>query len=234
MDSTHVTFGVVTTGWVHRNWKLEASRFRGREPDQNRWDIETGKLDSTAARLSWNPTSHWSLQTSWAHVISPEALTPKIDETRMTTSATYARAFGVAGSFSATFVAGQKRFTGGYASAAELIEAEFKPNRNWTVFGRAEQLESDALGDVTGHSHATHVHLIPVLIVVNTVQKASVGVIHDWRVGDHLKLGVGGLVSTINTPNALNFVTNATPDGVKTGYGNHPTGAMAFLRLVID
>jgi len=33
-DSTHVTFGVVTLGWVHMNWKIEASSFRGREPDE--------------------------------------------------------------------------------------------------------------------------------------------------------------------------------------------------------
>src|SRR6478672_4524478 len=56
LDSTHISFGVVTAGLVHGGWKLEASRFNGREPDQHRWNIETGPLDSTAIRLSWNPT----------------------------------------------------------------------------------------------------------------------------------------------------------------------------------
>ena len=56
LDSTHVSFGVVTAGLVLGAVKLEASRFNGREPDQHRWDIETGPLDSTAARISWNPT----------------------------------------------------------------------------------------------------------------------------------------------------------------------------------
>ncbi len=56
LDSTHVTFGVVTAGWVVNNWKIEASAFRGREPDQNRTDIEAPKLDSWSTRLSWNPT----------------------------------------------------------------------------------------------------------------------------------------------------------------------------------
>ena len=44
-DSTHITFGVVTAGWVHDNVKLEISQFRGREPDQDRFDIESGDLD---------------------------------------------------------------------------------------------------------------------------------------------------------------------------------------------
>ena len=61
LDSTHITFGVLTGGWVHDNWKIEASRFKGREPDQDRYDIEEPKLDSSAARLSSNPTANWSL-----------------------------------------------------------------------------------------------------------------------------------------------------------------------------
>src|SRR5687768_2320289 len=43
LDSTHITFGVVTAGVVVNNWKLEASAFRGREPDQHRFDIEPPK-----------------------------------------------------------------------------------------------------------------------------------------------------------------------------------------------
>ena len=56
LDSTHISFGVVTAGLVLDRVKLEVSRFNGREPDQHRWNIETGPLDSTAVRLSWNPT----------------------------------------------------------------------------------------------------------------------------------------------------------------------------------
>ena len=41
LDSTHITFGVVTGGLVVNDWKFEASSFRGREPDQYRTDIES-------------------------------------------------------------------------------------------------------------------------------------------------------------------------------------------------
>src|SRR5512141_2581211 len=50
LDSTHISFGVVTAGFTHDVWKIEASAYNGREPDQHRYDIETGSLDSSAVR----------------------------------------------------------------------------------------------------------------------------------------------------------------------------------------
>ena len=55
LDSTHIVFGVVTAGWVQDAWKFEASQFTGREPDENRYDIEKPRMDSTSLRASWNP-----------------------------------------------------------------------------------------------------------------------------------------------------------------------------------
>ena len=46
MDSTHVTPGVVRGGVTAGEWRTEASWFRGREPDENRMDLDLG-----AARL---------------------------------------------------------------------------------------------------------------------------------------------------------------------------------------
>jgi hypothetical protein len=74
MDSTHITFGVVTGGWVHDDWKLEASSFKGREPDEHRYNIEAPKLDYSAVRVSWSPSANWSLQVSRANLNSAEAL----------------------------------------------------------------------------------------------------------------------------------------------------------------
>ena len=89
LDSTHISEGVVTSGYVHDNWKIEVSRFRGREPDQYRDDIEPGALDSTSARLSWNPTREWCLQTSWAYQVSPEQLEPLLNQNKVSASAIY-------------------------------------------------------------------------------------------------------------------------------------------------
>jgi hypothetical protein len=76
LDSTHITFGVLTAGLVHDRLKVEVSRFNGREPDQHRWNIETGPLDSTSVRLSWNPTRTLALQGSWGHFEDRSNLSP--------------------------------------------------------------------------------------------------------------------------------------------------------------
>src|SRR2546426_12437774 len=76
LDSPHITFGVLTAGAVADRIKLEASAFRGREPDENRWNIESPKLDSHSVRLSVNPTPAWALQASFARLKSPEQPEP--------------------------------------------------------------------------------------------------------------------------------------------------------------
>ena len=35
-DSTHIIYGVVTAGLAGKSWQIEASAFRGREPDEKR------------------------------------------------------------------------------------------------------------------------------------------------------------------------------------------------------
>ena len=53
-DSTHTSFGVVTTGVVVSRFKVEGSVFNGREPNEERWSIQLGALDSWSARaLAW-------------------------------------------------------------------------------------------------------------------------------------------------------------------------------------
>ena len=76
LDSTHITWGVVTAGYVVGGVKLEASAFNGREPDENRYDIEVRALDSYAVRASYNPSERWSLQASFGRLASPEQLEP--------------------------------------------------------------------------------------------------------------------------------------------------------------
>src|SRR6184192_2517682 len=63
-DGTHITFGVLTAGISHANWQLEGSYFNGREPDEDRWDIDPIRFDSYSGRLTYNPGPNWSLQGS--------------------------------------------------------------------------------------------------------------------------------------------------------------------------
>lgn len=211
LDSTHITFGVVTAGFIHDGWKLEASRFHGREPDEHRYNIETGALDSTAVRVSWNPTASWSLQTSWADVKSPEQLDPDENETKWSASAIYTVPFGDDGWWSTTGAWG-RRSSGQEDLDAWVLESAVRPNAAWTVFARAERTENNELTSVGGHHGPVY-----------TVAKASIGAVRDWRVSQHVSFGVGGLY-------AFNFV----PDGLEAAYGGDPKGGMAFVRLKID
>lgn len=209
LDSTHITFGVVTAGWVHRNWKVEVSSFKGREPDQRRFDIETPKLDSEAVRVSYNPDAHWSLQASWAHLTSPEQLDPETNEDRWSASAIYTAPVGKDGWWSTTGAFGSKRLSDdGRTLNAWLVESAYKPNDPWTVFARAEGVQNEEL--LAGH-------------LVEDVGKVSVGAIHDWRAAKHMKVGLGALYAIDFVPSALN-----------AAYGDEPHGAMAFVRLKID
>ena len=64
LDSTHVTFGLVTIGLHNQRWKVELSGFNGREPDESRVDLDLGRFDSAAARVSFLPTDRLALQVS--------------------------------------------------------------------------------------------------------------------------------------------------------------------------
>ena len=61
-DSTHVAFGVFTTGFTYRWLKVEGSVFNGREPDEDRYGFEAGPWDSRSVRVSVAPNSHWVFQ----------------------------------------------------------------------------------------------------------------------------------------------------------------------------
>lgn len=210
LDSTHITFGVVTAGLVVGNFKLEASRFNGREPDEERYDIETGQLDSTAARLSWNPTANLSLQGSWARLIEPEQLEPGENSTRWSASAIYTRRLGARGWWSTTLAWGRRSAEHDQLDAFVLESAA--GIGAWTLFGRAERIETNELLR-SGDHHGP----------VFEVGKVSAGLIHDFRLGPNVRLGVGGLY-------ALNFV----PDQLEALYDGDPDGAMLFVRLRID
>ena len=209
LDSTHISFGVVTAGLVLDRVKIEASRFNGREPDQHRWNIETGPLDSTAIRVSWNPAQRLSLQGSWGHFTDPEQLEPGVDQKRWSASALYAGEIAAGWKLAGTLAWGRK-VVEHHKDDAFVAEASLK-HRGWTLFGRGEMTENRELTD-EGHASAYR------------VGKVSAGVVRDFQVGNHFAIGAGGLVS-------LNFV----PDALTPLYGGHrPAGAMGFVRLKLN
>ena len=92
-DGTHITFGVVTFGYRYKNIKIEASDFTGREPDENRYNIDMPKFDSYSFKLSANISNSLALAASYGIVHSPEALEPNVNVARTTFSALHNIAF---------------------------------------------------------------------------------------------------------------------------------------------
>jgi hypothetical protein len=209
LDSTHISFGVLTGGIVLDRFKLEVSRFNGREPDQHRWGIETGPLDSTAVRLSWNPTRTLSLQSSWGHFTDPEQLEPEVDQKRLSASALYAREIAPGWKLAGTLAWGRKT-AHGHSDDAVALEASLK-HQQWTLFGRGEMTENRELLDIEDGP-------------AFRVGKISAGAVRDFRISDHLSFGAGGLFS-------VNFV----PAPLALLYGGHnPIGTTAFVRVKLD
>ncbi len=205
LDSTHISFGVITAGWVRDRWKFEVSQFTGREPDEDRYDIERPRLDSTAIRASWNPGGRWSLQASWADVRSPEQLEPEVDETRVSASAIYTTALDDKRSWSTTLAWGHKNPTEGESTNALAFEMAYAPARGWTLFGRAEWLETHELAPTEDNFE---------------VAKMSAGAIREFRVTDRTRLGLGALYSF-----------NSVASELEAAYGGSSEGAMVFLQF---
>jgi hypothetical protein len=210
LDSTHITFGVLTAGLIVDRVKVEASRFNGREPDQHRWNIETGPLDSTSVRVSWNPMRTLAIQGSWAHLVGPEQLEPGVNQNRLSASVLWADDISQGWHAAATLAWGRKSSAGhnddGFAAEASLKHA------NWTLFGRAEMIENRELLGLDVESPAYR------------VGKVSLGAVRDFPIAKHLSVGAGGLL-------ALNFV----PDALAALYGGHNLiGAMGFVRLKLN
>jgi hypothetical protein len=211
LDSTHVTYGVATLGYIHADWKFEASAFRGREPDQFRYNIESGRLDSSSVRVSYNPTPDWSAQISHGHIVSPEALEPGVNVDRTTASMAYNFALD-ANNWQTTLAWGRNTPSQGTSSNAYLLESTYTAGKSHTFFFRGESVDKNEF----------FLPGTPLAGQDFKVGKASVGYIHDFPANGHYALGIGGLVSKYALPSAL------TP-----AYGASPTSGMLFVRLKI-
>ena len=208
LDASHVTFGVITAGVVHGAWKLEGSAFNGREPDQYRWGFDPFRLNSFSARISWNPTSNWALQTSYAYIRSPEQLDPGVDQHRITASASYNRPLA-GGNWQTTFAWGRNLNSPGRTLDAFLLESAVNLGPH-TVFARAENVQKDELFEARS----------PLAGQVFRVSELSLGYVYELPLAKHLALGLGAM-------GTVNFL----PAAIRPVYGRHPAAYMPFVRL---
>jgi len=209
-DSTHISYGVVTAGYSSPLFQLEASAFRGAEPDERRWNIEQPRLDSWAVRGTITPSPAWAIQASYGEIEEPEELHPGEDEHRFTASAHYASERGL----SAMLAFSSKKRVGGEepvaALTAWLAEANYDLDRANTVFARFENVANDEL--FPDHDDPLHDQRF-------RVSKFQLGYARRIPLGP-FELALGGSAALYAKPDALDIV-----------YGNSPTGYTLFARL---
>jgi hypothetical protein len=208
MDSTHITPGVVRGGVTAGEWRAEGSWFRGREPDENRLDLDLGALDSTAARLSWM-RGPWYAQVSGAMLTQPEFITP-YDAKRVSASLAYTTGDDTRGiAWMAAF--GQNREIHGNLEAY-LLEANVRVSATTTVYTRIESVAKSIL-DAGFHPPGTfHRH-----------RQSQVGALTIGYVRDVLRTRAGGFGAGADVTGYL------VPSNLKVPYGS-PVSFHMFLR----
>lgn len=192
IDSTHITFGVLTGGFIYKNVKFEASSFRGREPDQHRYNIEKPKFDSYALRLSHNPTENLALQASYGFLKSPEQLHPSVNIKKCIVSAMYNKNFGTNVS-QTTGVVGINKENCKEALPAFLLETTLKLHKKHVAFSRYEWVKKTDLFCENS----------PLAEKAFGVQKFTLGYIYEFLTAHHLEWGIGGLLDFPLVPHEI-------------------------------
>jgi hypothetical protein len=210
-DSTHISYGVVTAAIDHGPWVLEGSVFNGREPDQNRWDLELGRLDSVSGRIWFRPNAEWEFQASTGHLINPEQLEPGNIE-RSTASVSWtSRNAGDISSVTAGY--GQNDTDHGTRHAV-FIEGAHHVGAN-TLYGRFE--------DVQVETALLQTDLVvdgPAADVKDPVLAFTAGGVRDVFQMRGFEAGIGADVTVYGVPDALQPM-----------YSAHPVSFHVFFRL---
>jgi hypothetical protein len=215
-DSTHIANEVITLGITHRNFRLEGSGFHGREPDEYRWDIDSGKIDSWSTRITLNPGQNWSLQYSIAELHSPEALVPNEDIRRMTASVMYNRPIHD-GNWASMLLWGRNQsLRDGNVGNSYLAESTLRCLKRNYVWGRIENVDRTnqlLIGENPLPAGFTERYF-------TRVQAYTAGYDREFGHIPHLSTALGGQLMWYGVPGAL-----------KGLYGAHPVGVVAFLRF---
>jgi hypothetical protein len=206
-DSTHTSFGVVTTGFVIDRVKLEASAFNGREPNEQRWSIQLAALDSWSARAFVAPAANWTAQYSIGRLEHPEALEAG-SQWRQTASVEYNRPLA-AGSWATTLVWGRVHKIATDANLnSYLLESTLNFRRRNYAFSRLELVDKDELFPQAPVHPAYRVGGYTLGGVRDLIQDRA------WQ------LGLGADVTFYSKPAALDPV-----------YGDRPVSFQIFLRM---
>lgn len=190
-DGTHISSGVVTAGVnIAETWKIDASLFTGREPDENRYDIDPIKLDSASGRITFNPTRNWSLSASYGFLNDPESLEPGVDVHRIVLSALHQRGNLSLGAIWA------RNIKHGENSDAFSLEGTYA-NAGGSLFARFEHVDKDELVDVPEG--------------IYKINKFTLGGVRNFARSGGFEYGVGAYLALYSFPSSLNDYYGKNP-----------------------
>ena len=216
-DSTHVAADVATAGLTYRIVRIEASGFHGREPDEFRWDIDQGKIDSWSTRLTIQPGKNWSGQYSYGRITSPEALFPAENQERMTASLMYNRPLAN-GNWANTFVWGRTRSLQEANSIfnSYLFESTVRfltRNYAWTRIESAERSNELIIGE----------HPLP-----PGFEEKPIGHVQAYTFGYDCDID---LIPDLASAIGAQFTAYGVPAILQPIYSSRPIGVAMFVRL---
>ncbi len=211
-DSTHIAADVVSASLSVSAVTLEGSAFHGREPDENRWNIDQGRIDSYSGRVTVRPAPQWSVQVSSGHLEHPEAIEAG-NQTRSTGSVSYERA--TPGGFVAATLATGRNQTPGGPEWGSLLEWTWKFAGANFVYGRIEDVDRDEYELVHKAERPDGVAASRV-----RVQAATLGYVRDVAWLEKLETGLG-----------LDATIYRFPSRLDTVYGSRPVSVHGFLRV---
>ena len=209
-DSSHIANEVVTGGiLIHNKVRLEASGFYGSEPDENRWNIDYGPINSWSARVSVFPTKNWMAQVSVGRLARPERQEPG-DIVRSTASLHYTRPMQGA-SWSTSLIWGRNHKIIDQRNSNSYLLESVAPFRKKNFFtGRVELVDKDEL--FSG--------LAPAAAPSFRIGAYTIGYTRDIGVFHKAETGIGA-----------NVTAYSMPDAIRADYGTHPAGVDVFLRV---
>ena len=206
-DSTHTSFGVVTSGFIIDRLKIEGSVFNGHEPNEQRWSIQLGTLDSWSVRGTVAPVRNWVAQYSYGLLVHPEALEPG-SQRRQSASIEYNRLLPN-GYWATSVIWGrvQKDFEA-FPLNSYLLESTVNFFQRNYAYTRMELVDKDELfGDGPGHPSYR-------------IGAYTFGGVRDLLHNHDWQLGLGADATFYSKPAVLNPV-----------YGNDPVSFHVFLRI---
>jgi len=218
-DSTHISNNVITVGFVGGPVQLEASTFHGREPNENRWNIDSGKPDSFSSRVTVAANRNLIGQFSVGRLNNREALEPDLDTLRTTASIQHDVRFA-SGHISTSLIWGRNKditHHGKRIFNAYNVESTLNfLSRNW-LWTRIENVDRDRTLLVGETPAALSVEEDP----IGRVQAYTFGYERDLPIPiSSLSIGLGAQVTTYGLAPQL-----------KSVYGDRPAAFSVFLRI---